>query len=430
MPTQSQVSHPRRLSRGLAPMALAVSLAFGATAPTTADELESSRLEQITARLESLRDELVAVRRDLHRHPEVSGQEARTARVIAERLRKLGLTVRSGVGGHGVVAVVTGGKPGPLIAVRADIDAVFSQDPDPVPFRSEAPGVRHICGHDIHTTIVLALAEGLVAVQDRLPGSVALVFQPAEESATGARAMLADGLLDSISSPGMRPKAFFALHTAPLEVGQIGSRPGRFLAGRDQTTITLRGEGDLDTAATRVAAGLASLSTITFAQALRSTAEGFVFADVSSTDATGVHTISGVLTMTDDRRDGVRSALERIVQAERDRGLDAEFDYRAGWVPGVWNDPELEARARQVVQTTLGDSALVPLQGIIPMFSEDFGAFLDEIRGVMLFLGVSNAEKGIVGMPHSPGYVADEESIFVGARVLAALVLDALDTEG
>lgn len=413
-------------------MALAVSLAFGAAAPTTADDLESSRLEQITARLESLRDELVAVRRDLHRHPEVSGQEARTARVIAERLRKLGLAVRTGVGGHGVVAVVTGGKPGPLVAVRADIDAVFSRDPDPVPFRSETPGVRHICGHDIHTTVALALAQGLVAVQDRLPGSVALVFQPAEESATGARAMLDDGLLDSISSTGVRPKAFFALHTAPLEVGQIGSRPGRFLAGRDQTTITLRGGGDLDAAATRVAAGLRRLSTITFAQALRSTAEGFVLAEVTdtSTDATGARTIGGVLTMTDDRRNGVRSALARIVQAERDRGFDADFDYQASWVPGVWNDPELEARARQVVQTTLGDGALVPLQGIIPMFSEDFGAFLDGTRGVMLFLGVSNAEKGIVGMPHSPGYVADEESIFVGARVLAALVLDALDAEG
>src|SRR5206468_6878335 len=121
-------------------------------------------------------------------------------------LRELGLEVRTGVGGHGIVAVIRGAKPGPMVAFRADLDAVPSDAPDPVEFRSLTPGIRHICGHDVHATIGLAIAQGLAAVQDVLAGSVMLIFQPAEERATGARAMLADGLFT-----GEKPAAIFAV---------------------------------------------------------------------------------------------------------------------------------------------------------------------------------------------------------------------------
>ncbi|MBK5099343.1 MAG: M20/M25/M40 family metallo-hydrolase, partial [Gemmatimonadetes bacterium] len=147
----------------------------------------------VDSRLFETRDELIEVRRDIHRHPEVSGREERTAGVVAGRLRALGLDVRTDVGGHGVVAVLRGSHPGPIVAFRADMDAVASRDPDPVDFASTVEGVRHICGHDIHTTVGLALAEGMAAIRDQLAGSVMLIFQPAEENATGARAMLEDG---------------------------------------------------------------------------------------------------------------------------------------------------------------------------------------------------------------------------------------------
>src|SRR6188474_3153860 len=124
---------------------------------------------------------LIAFRRDLHQHPEISLQEERTAAKVAERLKELGLEVRTGIGGHGVVAIIRGAKPGPMVAYRADMDAVPSNEPDPVEFKSLTAGVRHICGHDLHTTIGVAIAEGLAAQRKDMAGSIMLIFQPAEE---------------------------------------------------------------------------------------------------------------------------------------------------------------------------------------------------------------------------------------------------------
>lgn len=176
---------------------------------------------RIAAYLDKTTAEWVAVRRDLHQHPELSGQEVRTATIVADRLRTLGFDVRTGVGGHGVVGILKGGRPGPLVAYRADMDAVRSTLPDPVDFPSLVPGVRHICGHDVHVTIGLALASALSSVKADLPGRVMFIFQPAEENATGARAMLKAGVF----STG-KPDAIFGLHSAPFDVGQLSSKPG------------------------------------------------------------------------------------------------------------------------------------------------------------------------------------------------------------
>ena len=175
--------------------------------------------ERVDAVLARRAPAIIEFRQDLHRHPELSGAETLTAAKIAARLQKLGLEVRTGVGGHGVVGILTGRRPGPLVAFRSDIDAFPSQAPDPVAFASTNPGVRHICGHDLHTAIGLALAEGLAAVRDDLPGRVMFVFQPAEERATGAKAMLAAGVFDR-----NMPDAIYALHTAPLPVAPSGPR--------------------------------------------------------------------------------------------------------------------------------------------------------------------------------------------------------------
>jgi len=146
---------------------------FGALALLPAALLASDAESLAAERIEALRAELIEVRRDLHRHPEVSGEEERTAGVVARRLEALGLEVRTGVGGHGVVGLLRGAKDGPLLAFRADMDAVPSTAPDPVEFRSVNEGVRHICGHDIHTTIGLALAEVNVRLVGRDRGSAA-----------------------------------------------------------------------------------------------------------------------------------------------------------------------------------------------------------------------------------------------------------------
>ena len=180
--------------------------------------------QRIAAHVKANESALVELRRDLHRHPELSGQEQRTAGIVAARLKALGLPVQTGVGGHGVVGVLTGGRPGPLVAYRADMDAVRSALADPAPFPSTVAGVRHICGHDVHVTVGLGLASALASVRKDLPGRVMFIFQPAEERATGARAMLDAGLFAKD-----KPAAIFGVHASPLEVGTFTSKPGQMM---------------------------------------------------------------------------------------------------------------------------------------------------------------------------------------------------------
>lgn len=278
----------------------------------------------IEATLARERAALVDMRRDLHRHPEVSGQEARTANVVADHLRGLGLTVRTGVGGHGVVGVLTGARPGPLVAYRADMDAVPSSAPDPVDFASVVPGVRHICGHDLHVTVGLGLATALSAMRAQLAGRVMFIFQPAEERATGAKAMLDAGVF---ADP--LPRAIFGLHTAPMPVGVLSSKADRMML------------------ATPVA-------------------------------------------------------------------------------PGVVNDAAWFARSRAAIVAALGAGAFSDLTAPPTGFSEDFGHFQARVPGVFFFLGGSNAAKGLIAAPHSPGFALDDDAIGVGIRAMAAVVLDAL----
>src|SRR5262245_21216495 len=158
---------------------------------------QSNLQSRIDAFVRAHEASFIAVRRDIHQHPETSGNEVRTAKLVADRLRSLGLDVRTSVGGHGVVGILKGGRPGRFIAYRADMDAVASNAQDPASFPSLVPGVRHICGHDVHVAIALGLAETLTSVRASLPGRVMFIFQPAEERATGARAMIDDGLFTS-----------------------------------------------------------------------------------------------------------------------------------------------------------------------------------------------------------------------------------------
>ncbi len=379
---------------------------------------------RFAARLEQARHELIEIRRDLHRHPEVSGQEVRTAAVVADRLSKLGFEVRTGVGGHGVVGVLRGDLPGPVVAFRADMDAVPSQAPDPVEFRSTVPGVRHICGHDVHTTVGLALAEGLVAVRDHFSGTVMLIFQPAEENVTGARAMLADGVFDDPT-----PDAIFAYHTAPLNVGEVATAPETLMARRDFVRVTLSGTGDLRTAADNVGTRIRSLSTIAPEQAMQPVAPNFIFVQLGRAAQIdgGAYSVNGsISTASAEDRRRARQQVEDLVASVNGDGVTAELVYQERAVAGVTNEPALVRQASRSAGSVLGEESIIMLDVVSPAFSEDFGSFQEHVPGVMFFLGVSNAEKGWVGMPHTPNYVADEEAIFVGARAMAAVLLDFL----
>jgi len=174
--------------------------------------------EKIENKSHSIFAYLVDIRRDIHRNPELSGQEVRTANKIRKQLSKLGLEVKSNIGGHGVLGILRGKAPGPIVAWRADIDAYKDSSPDPVEFASRIKGVRHVCGHDVHTTIGLGIAETLKSVENEMSGTVMFIFQPAEETATGAKRMLEDGVFSELM-----PEAIFALHVCPIEEGFITS---------------------------------------------------------------------------------------------------------------------------------------------------------------------------------------------------------------
>src|SRR3989442_1443378 len=212
--------------------------------PLIAAELPSNRAQQIAQAADALREELIETRRDFHMHPELSNREERTARVVAEKLHSLGFDeVRTNVARHGVVALLKGAKPGPVVALRADMDALPINETIDVPYKSLVPGVKHACGHDAHTTIELGVAEVLSKMRDQIQGTVKFLFQPAEEGPPpneegGATLMIKEGALEN-----PRPLAIFGLHTTPeTEAGKIGYRAGPAQAAFDVFTVTVRGK--------------------------------------------------------------------------------------------------------------------------------------------------------------------------------------------
>jgi len=386
-----------------------------------------ARLERMAAALEYSRADLIEIRRDIHRHPEPSGQEQRTAALVAERLRALGLEVETEVGGHGVVGILRGDKPGPVVAYRADMDAVRDNSPDPVPFRSEVPGVRHICGHDIHTTVALGVAEALAAVRDDLPGTVKFVFQPAEENIQGAKAMIEDGVLEDPA-----PSAIFAVHTAPLQVGQIGLVEGLGLPGQDIIRIEVSGGDDAGDVARAIARLISGVSTVGPPGSPEPEGDDFIWANAGSRHGLGgdTYVVGGSVKASGD--EAYASAKRQITEGLKllvSEGTDYKLDYRDRVLPDMVNDVQLVRDSREPLVHVLGEANVIA-SGSTPYFGEDFAFYQQVIPGALYWLGVSNSEKGTVGMPHSPGYVADEESIMVGTMAMAAVLVDYLDRHG
>jgi metal-dependent amidase/aminoacylase/carboxypeptidase family protein len=408
------------LGLGLAPMA---ALAAVQEAPQATEQEE--QLARMASTLESRRADLIEVRRDLHRHPEPSGEEERTAALVADHLRGLGLEVRTGVGGHGVVGILTGGLPGPVVAYRADMDAVRDPSPDPVPFRSEVPGVRHICGHDIHTTVALGIAEALTSIREDLPGTVKFVFQPAEENIQGAKAMIADGVLEDLA-----PSAIFAVHTAPLEVGTIGTVEGLGLPGTDVIRVRVTGGDDAGKVARAMAGLIKGISTVGPPGSPAPEGDDFIWANARSTrlPGGGGYVVSGTVKASGEEayasaKQQIREGLA-LLATTGDTTYELEYQDRV--LADMINDVQLVRDSRAPLAAVLGADQVIA-SGSSPYFGEDFAFYQQVIPGALYWLGVSNSEKGTVGMPHSPDYVADEASITVGAAAMSAVLLDYLE---
>ncbi|MBT8401734.1 MAG: amidohydrolase [Rhodothermia bacterium] len=410
----------RLLITVVAVVALAAGYPSGARCQATA------AMEAFVDAIESKRAELIEIRHDVHRNPELSGMEERTSALVAARLKGLGWNVRERIGGYGVVATLRGTLPGDrVVAFRADMDAVRSQHRDPVDYRSQKRGVRHICGHDVHTTIALALAEGFSSIRGEYGGTVMLLFQPAEETASGANAMLRDDVFATL-----KPHAIFAVHTAPFQIGQVATTPGGMMASRDRLTVTIRGTGDIDDVANRVRDRIASHSTVLPEDSFGSVPHDAVYIRMQPTLRSGddVRIVRATVMLADAqvRKELVAALNDGLKMMSDETRVSLEYDR---WIYGVTNDNDLTTRAVKVAAGVLGEGNVILLTQYVPAFSEDFGSFQEVTPGTMFFLGVSNEAKGWVGMPHSPDYVADDEAIFVGARTMAAVMLDALDAD-
>lgn len=392
--------------------------------------------QRIRAEAARVADELITIRRQIHMHPELAGEEVQTSALVAKRLRELGLDVTTDVGGHGVVGILRGGRPGPVVAYRADMDAFRSPIVGDPPYRSQVEGVKHVCGHDAHVAIGIGVAEVLTALRDEVPGTVKLLFQPAEESVEGARAMIADGAL---TNPA--PEAIFALHTTPLQVGKIGCPAGVGLSGVQKFEIRVHGASDPEAAVSRVAEAVRTVSTV----APIGSPEDFatLLADIQREDSpyrdfryvalTGVEEaedgaiLHGMLRVSSDDGypEGEKRIQEAIAALDGD-DLGVEVTFADGLQPNMHSDSRLVLDAEGPIEAVLGGGGVVPIRASIPYFGEDFAYFQQQVPGAMFFLGVANAEKGITAYNHLPDYDLDESALEIGTAAMSMVLLDYL----
>jgi len=388
----------------------------------------------------NLDDELIELRREIHHRPELAGEERETAGLVAQQLRAAGLEVTTGVGGHGIVAVLDGSADGPTVAYRADMDAVDTNAnvlPFPRPdrvfdegFASRVPGVAHLCGHDLHTAIGVGVARALATGAEPVRGRLVFVFQPAEEPLQGARAMLESGVVQELA-----PREFYALHCSPFPCGTIGVSPGYGLPGMDHVRIVLPGGDDVAAAFT---AEVSALGTVAFPQSIAEYNARFR-ALMEPKTAASIQESVCVAHWTEREPDGqlVVNVLLRVWPQQRFAQLRAQVEQLAAAAggqiqfpgdpfPAMVNSAELSTAAGRYLSGALGSQSVLWAGASWPFNCEDFALFLDEAPGAQFYLGVANAESGMNGAPHTPDFAADERAIGFGVRAMAGLLTERL----
>jgi amidohydrolase len=395
--------------------------------------------EPIARAAEALREKLIQQRRELHMHPELSNREEQTAKLIAERLRALGLDeVKTGVGKYGVVGLLKGAKPGPVVAVRADMDALPIEETINVPYKSKNPGVKHACGHDVHMTVELGVAEVLSKMRDRINGSIKFIFQPAEEGPppgekAGAKFMIEEGCLEN-----PKPSAIFGLHVMPnIEVGQIGYNIGPAMASADRFSITLRGKkvhgayphDGVDTI-------VVAAECITALQSIRSrrinTQEPLVITLGSIHGGNRFNIITDEVklegtmrTLNEEvRTQAIAMMKQTLAGVTSAYGASYEIDFNF-YNPVTYNDPALVEATLPAMRRIVGEKNLS--QPRPQMGAEDFSEYQKVIPGFFFFLGVGNKAKGITAMIHTPEFDVDEESLVIGVKTMSNVLLDYLE---
>lgn len=397
---------------------------------------------------------VLAWRRDFHANPELGNRELRTSAKVAEHLRALGLEVRTGVAKTGVVALLKGGKPGPRLALRADMDALPVAEQVDLPFASKATGeyrgekvgVMHACGHDAHTAILMGVAEALAARKASLAGEVLFLFQPAEEGAPegetgGAERMLKEGVFAD-----RKPEAVMGLHVmAGLPAGQLGYRSGALLAAVDDFRVVVRGRqthgakpwGGIDPIV--AAAGIVTSAQSIVSRRLDLTAQPAVLTFGafrgglrSNIIPDEVELLGTLRTFDPAQRRTLIAELTRVVEhgaAAHGASATLQVPFTHSY-PVTLNDPGLTARVLPSLRRVAGEGALREVPAITG--AEDFAFYAQAVPGFFFFVGATPAGQDPATSPsnHSPKFFLDESALKVGVRALLQVSMDFLGTKG
>ncbi len=379
------------------------------------------------------RQRMIRLRRDFHQHPEIAHQEVRTAGIVAERLQALRLdAVRGGVGRTGVLGLLHGGQPGPTVLLRADMDALPLVEADRgQPYRSVVDGMHHACGHDGHMAILLTTAEVLAERRADIRGSIAFVFQPAEERVGGAAGMIGDGALES------EPTACFGLHVwNDVEVGRIDARPGPVFASADAFSIVLSGPGGHGAMPHQtVDPVLASAELIVALQTLVSRESPPLEPTVLTIGSIHGGTAPNIIPTRVELQGTLRvfdpSVREHLLQRLREvvDGIAGTFRLAAevclsDCCPACINDTTMSRLVADVAARELGPQNV--LSHMRTTGADDMSLFLNAMPGCYFFVGGANPERGLASPHHSPNFDFDERALDVGVQVLTAAALEYL----
>ncbi len=429
---------------------LSTSLLLSLTGVALADDISAGispqQLEDAIANVDS---KVIAWRRDIHQNPELSNRETRTAKLVADHLQALGLEVKTGIAHHGVTAVLRGGKPGPTIALRADMDANPVTEEVDLPFKStktaeylgKTVGVMHACGHDAHTANLIGVAEALTSLREDLPGTILFIFQPAEEGPPegeegGAGMMMKEGIFDDV-----KPEAVFGLHVfAGIPAGEIGYRSGPMMAAADMFKIEVVGKAshgsrpwngvDPIVAASQIVLGLQTIVSrqIDISKLPAVVTIGKFDGGVRSNIISDKVVMYGTMRTFD--ADVRLDIIERIRRTAEDiassSGASATLTMDAYRYPVTVNNPALTEQVLPSLHRAAGKERVV--ERSLEMGAEDFPYYTESIPGFFFFVGVTPPDQDLsqVALNHSPRFYIDESALPVASRALANIAVDYL----
>jgi len=394
-------------------------------------EIVDNLYNKIAGVIDEIEQEVIELRREVHTYPETAFEEERTSALIADKLGKMGIEIRKGIARTGVCGLIKGSKEGPVIALRADMDALEIEEKNEIPYASRNKGKMHACGHDAHVAILLGVARILEHIKEELPGQVKLIFQPAEEGLGGAEPMIEEGVLED---PVV--DAILGLHVwSYLPVGTVGLKTGPFFAAVDDFDLSIIGNSshgaqpqdgiDAITGAAGLINSLQSLISrnidpLTPAVLTVGKIEGGYSRNVIADRVR----IEGTCRSIDpDVRNKIEKRFREIVEGNcAVYNCEYELDYRRQYPPLI-NDSRVVERVKEIARKVVGEEKVLGLQEPT-MGGEDFAFFLEKVPGCFFLLGARNEEKGITAPHHNPYFNIDEDCLVLGVEMLVKTLLD------